>query len=182
MKGPAQSSITLRPPDGDAFAPYGSFIGPADKPGQRRFFSEHLQSRKPGSDPILHVNHIRPSTLPLDVIQLERHPFAAQCFIPLDVARYVVAVMPSDNAGNPLPDQTLAFLMPSTVGVIYHPGVWHLGATVLDRIGHFAVLMWRGGPGEDDEFRTVEPMTLTLPRDVEMHADSGAQEQSERSA
>lgn len=182
MKSPVQRSITLRSPDSDAFAPYGSFVGPAARPGQRKFFSDHLQARKPGSDPILHVNHIRPSTLPLHVVQLERHPFAAQCFIPLDVARYVVAVMPSDNEGNPLPAQTLAFLMPPTVGVIYHPGVWHLGATVLDRIGHFAVLMWRGGPGADDEFRTVEPLTLALSKDLAIHAANGAQDQSERSA
>lgn len=182
MIHPARPSILLRSPDGEAFAPYGSFIGPADKPGQRKFFSEHLQARKPGSDPIFHVNHILPSSLPLEVAQLERHPFAAQCFIPLDLARYVVAVMPSDSAGNPLPDRTLAFLMPPNLGVIYHPGVWHLGATVLDRIGHFAVLMWRGGAGEDDEFRSVPPLSLTLPQRAMIHAANGAQDPSERSA
>ena len=95
MKNPILQSVPLRTPDRVSFAPFGSFIDPAAKAGQRKFFSEHLHARKPGSDPILHVNHIKPSTLPLDVVQLERHPHAAQCFIPLDVARYVVAVMPS---------------------------------------------------------------------------------------
>jgi ureidoglycolate lyase len=50
--------------------------------------------------------------------------------------------------------------LPGTRGVIYAPGVWHMGATVLDRPGHFAVLMYRGGP-DDDEFRAVPPMTLS---------------------
>lgn len=173
-------TVQLRKPDATAFAPFGSFIDAATQAGQRKFFSEHLQARKPTSDPVLHVNHIKPSAFPIDVIQLERHPFAAQCFIPLDVARYAVAVMPSDSNGLPIPEQTLAFLMPSTIGVIYHPGVWHLGATVLDRTGHFAVLMWRGGPGADDEFLTIDAVTLTV--HAVLHSAKNAGETSERRA
>jgi ureidoglycolate lyase len=45
--------------------------------------------------------------------------------------------------------------------VIYAPGVWHMGATVLDRPGHFTVLMWRGGAEPDDEFREISPLSLT---------------------
>ena len=47
--------------------------------------------------------------------------------------------------------------------MIFNPGVWHLGATVLDRPGHFTVLMWRGGPLQDDDFRTIAPLTLIAP-------------------
>ena len=53
--------------------------------------------------------------------------------------------------------------MQGAVGVIYHSGVWHLGATVLDRLGHFTVMMWRGGVPQDDEFQNIEPLKLTLP-------------------
>jgi ureidoglycolate lyase len=155
--------ILLQPPDAAAFAPYGRFILPPDRPGRRAFYSDSLQAHPPGSAPVLHVNHVPPSELPLTVTGLERHPYAAQCFVPLDVARYAVLVMPSDAAGVPVPERALAFLVPGTIGVIYHPDVWHLGATVLDRPGHFTVLMWRGGADPDDVFRTVEPMTLALP-------------------
>lgn len=179
-KGQTATTVQLRKPDAAAFAPYGCFIDAASKAGQRKFFSEHLKARKPTSDPILHVNHIQPSSFPAEVSQLERHPYAAQCFIPLDVARYAVAVTPSDAMGQPVPEQTLAFLMPPTIGVIYKPGVWHLGATVLDRTGHFAVLMWRGGPGADDEFQTIDPMTLILPPAQLM--TERADEPSQRSA
>lgn len=157
--------VTLEKPDAEALSPYGTFIDAASQAGQRRFFSEHLQTRQPRAEPVLHVNHIRPSALPLEVTQLERHPYAAQCFMPLDVSRYVVAVMPSDRDGQPVPARTLAFLMPPTLGVIYHPGVWHLGATVLDRTGHFVVLMWRGGKGPDDDFRSIDPISLVLSSD-----------------
>jgi ureidoglycolate lyase len=155
--------ILLRPPDTRAFAPYGRFILPPDRPGRRAFYSDSLQAHPPGSAPVLHVNHVPASELPLIVTGLERHPHAAQCFAPLDVARYAVLVMPSDASGAPQPSGALGFLVPGNVGVIYHPDVWHLGATVLDRPGHFTVLMWRGGAEPDDVFRPVEPLTLALP-------------------
>lgn len=145
------------------FAPYGRLVTPPVKPGSREFYSDALQVRKDASAPVLHVNHVLPQVLPLSVARVERHPFAAQCFFPLDVSRYVVMVMPSDGAGLPCPDQAVGFLMPGSMGVIYHPGVWHLCATVLERPGHFTVLMWRGGAMQDDEFETIPPMTLLEP-------------------
>lgn len=154
------TSLVLRPPDPAAFAPYGSFVLPPDGPGERRFYSDALHIRPETSAPVLHVNSVLPQALPLTVTAVERHPFAAQCFFPLDVARYAVVVMPSDAAGLPLPAQAMGFIVPGTMGVIYARGVWHLGATVLDRPGHFTVLMWRGGPAQDDDFRTIAPLTL----------------------
>jgi ureidoglycolate lyase len=153
-------AVTLMSPDPKAFAPFGRLVTPPDAPGSRAYYSDALHERNDTSAPVLHVNHVLPQILPLSVDQIERHPFAAQCFFPLDVARYVVMVMPSDDTGGPCPDQALGFLMPANMGVIYHPRVWHLGATVLDRPGHFAVLMWRGGPTQDDDFQTIPPITL----------------------
>ena len=77
------------------------------------------------------------------------------------LVRYLVVVMPSDQDGNPVIEGTLAFLAPGTIGVIYYPNVWHLGATVLDRPGHFTVLMWRNGASPDDDFRAIAPLTLS---------------------
>lgn len=153
----------LQQPDPDAFAAYGHLVTPPDLPGKRQFYSDTLHTRAKDSAPVLHVNHVTPQSLPIEVSEIERHPHAAQCFFPLDVSRYVVMVMPSDDTGQPHPDLALAFLMPGTMGVIFNPGVWHLGATVLDRAGHFTVLMWRGGPQQDDEFRTIAPLTLIEP-------------------
>lgn len=159
------TGLTVMPvaPDAMAFAPYGHLVTPPDAPGKRQFYSDTLYQRPHASAPVLHVNHVLPQPFPITVSGIERHPHAAQCFLPIDVARYVVMVMPSDEAGAPRTDQALAFLMPGTMGVIFNPGVWHLGATVLDRPGHFTVLMWRGGVAQDDEFRTIAPLTLIDP-------------------
>lgn len=152
--------LKLQRPDAASFAPFGKFVIPPDEPGKRRVFSEALHQRHETSAPVLHVNHVRPTTLPIQVTHIERHPHAAQCFFPLEVSRYVVVVMPSDAAGQPCPDEALALLMPGSMGVIINSGVWHAGATVLDRAGHFAVLMWRGGDVQDDDFLTIDPLTL----------------------
>ena len=137
--------VALSEPNDEAFASFGRFVTAPDRPGERAFYSEALREHGPESVPILHVNQVPRTKLPAEITKIERHPQAAQCFLPLEVARYVVVVMPSDHLGNPSVDQMVAFLLPATMGVIYHPNVWHVGATVLDRPGSFAVLMWREG-------------------------------------
>ena len=154
--------LRLRPPDPDAFRPFGTLVSPPAEAGQRAFYSDGLHEHPEASAPVLHVNKVMPSKLPRRVETIECHPFAPQCFLPLDVSRYLILVMPSDNSGAPLLDKAIGFVVPGTLGVIYRPGVWHMGATVLDRPGHFAVLMWRGGKQEDDVFRSVSPITLTI--------------------
>ena len=152
--------LSLEAPDAAAFASFGRLVRAPDKQGDRAYYSEHLGSQKPGCAPVLHVNHVPPSVLPLTIEALERHPYAQQAFIPLNVAHYVVVVAPSDEDGAPVPSGARAFLLPGTIGVIYRRRVWHAGATVLDRPGNFAVLMWRAEDGEDDVFLRIDPLTV----------------------
>ena len=48
------------------------------------------------------------------------------------------------------------------MGVVYHPGTWHAGITVLDSEATFAVMMWRGGE-DDDVFAPIEVNVDALP-------------------
>lgn len=157
MNGPA---LRLDSPDDAAFAPFGEFVAPPSEGVRRRFYSAHFDQRPNGTAPQVHVNSVAASHLPIECGGVERHPHAAQCFLPLDVARYIVLVMPSRADGSPDPRGARAFLVPGNRGVIYRPMVWHMGATVLDRPGNFAVLMWRGGSLQDDEFRNIPPLLL----------------------
>ncbi len=154
------ATIPLLPPDAAAFAPFGQFVVPPDAPGARRFYSDAFAGAPADTVPVIHVNHVHHRVLPFAIGQIERHPHAAQCFVPLDVLRYAVVVLPSDPNGDPDPAGALGFVVPGTMGVIYAPGVWHLGATVLDRDGSFVVTMWRDGAQADDEFRDISPLTL----------------------
>ncbi|HMO08426.1 MAG TPA: ureidoglycolate lyase [Paracoccaceae bacterium] len=148
-------------PDAAAFAPYGALIEPPQAPGDRRMFSDWI-APVAGLAPQFHINHVAPAALPLRLDMVERHPHSAQAFVPMDVSRYLVTVMPEAADGRPDPAAALCFLMPGTMGVIYRRDAWHAGITVLDRPGAFAVLMWRGAV-DDDVTAQVAPRLIDLP-------------------
>ncbi len=141
----------------ERFAPFGVVIDRPEQAGERAFYSRWLGGE--GLSPVFHVNNVPLSTLPATVSRLERHPHAAQCFVPLDVSRYLVTVAPALEDGTPDLSQVETFLVPGTLGVIYAPGVWHAGMSVVDRAGAFAVLMWRGA-NDDDVFTDIAPLQL----------------------
>jgi len=151
-------TLTARDPDPAAFASFGVFLQPPVGVGERSTFGQWLEP-VPGLSQHCHLNRVAPSTLPFTLDRVERHPHAPQLFLPMGVSRYLVTVMPSDDGGAPDPVQALAFLVPGTVGVAYHPGTWHAGITVLDTEATFAVLMWRGGE-EDDVFTPIPPLEV----------------------
>ncbi len=153
-----EMTLTLRAPDSAAFAPFGVFLEPPSAVGERAMFGTWLEP-VPGMVQQCHLNRVAPSTLPVTVDQVERHPHAAQVFVPVGVSRYLVTVMPSDETGGPDPQRALAFVVPGTLGVAYRPGTWHAGIAVLDTEASFAVLMWRGG-AEDDVFAAIPPIEL----------------------
>ena len=147
----------IAPITAEAFAPFGTLIARPASIGERSFYSNWLGGD--GLSPVLHVNHVAQSALPVTLDSLERHPHAAQVFVPLDVGRYLVTVAPSLPDGRPDLAGLRSFEVPASIGVIYATGVWHAGARVLDRDGAFAVLMWRGA-ADDDVFTAIEPVDL----------------------
>lgn len=155
----------LLAPDAGRFAPFGTFVEAPAGVGVRQMYSEWL-APVPGLAPQFHTNRVAASTLPLSIDRVERHPHAAQAFLPLDVSRYIVTVMTADAAGAPDPASALSFLLPPTLGVVYRAGVWHAGITVLDREASFAVLMWRGAP-DDDVFAAIPPVRVAAPAAME---------------
>jgi ureidoglycolate lyase len=145
-------------PDAAAFAAFGAFIDAPPRVGERRLYSEWL-APVPGLRLQVHTNRVAAATAPLTVTRVERHPHAAQAFVPLDTGRYLVTVLPSTVDGAPDLDAARAFVLPPTLGVVYRPGVWHAGITALDREATFVVLMWRGAV-DDDAFADVPPLLV----------------------
>ncbi len=163
-------TVKLQDPDPSAFAPFGVFLEPPAGVGDRSMFGEWLEP-VPGLSYQCHLNRVAPSTLPLTVKQVECHPHAAQLFLPMGVSHYLVTVMPSNAAGSPDSAHALAFVVPGTLGVVYHPGTWHAGIAVLDAEASFAVLMWRGEE-DDDVFAAIPPIELQ-PEHTETLSDFG---------
>ena len=163
-------TVVVRRPDAAAFEPYGAFLEPPGDAGERAMFGDWLRP-VPGCVQQCHLNRVAPSTLPLKLDRVERHPHAAQLFLPMgEVSRYLVTVMPSDESGAPDPDRAEAFVVPGSLGVVYRPGTWHAGIAVLGGEGSFAVMMWRGR--EDDDVFVAIPSLVVRP------ADSVAREQA----
>jgi ureidoglycolate lyase len=151
-------SLVAGPPDPEAFAPFGVFVSRPEEFGGRAHFEEWLGPVQ-GRAPHYHLNRVAPTALPATVSQVERHPHAPQLFLPVGVSRYLITVMPSDDTGAPDASGARAFVVPGTMGIVYHPGVWHAGISVLDGEGSFAVMMWRGGEGDDD-FAAIGPIQV----------------------
>ena len=145
-------------PDAATFSPFGALIEKPDAAGDRRMFSHWLPPVE-GLALQFHLNQVAPSALPFALSQVERHPHAAQAFVPVDVSRYLVTVMPSAADGTPDVAGARCFVLPGNVGVVYRRDVWHAGMTVLDRPGSFAVLMMRGA-ADDDVMLSVPTMTI----------------------
>lgn len=141
-------------PSSRAFAPFGEWISAPAEPGARVFYTDWLGSDHPGATPRLHVNSVLAVMLPHRVTVLERHPHAAQIFLPLEVHRYLVVAAPSLPDGTPALAGAQAFIVPGNLGVVYRKGTWHASAMALDRTAHFAVSMWRNDR-DDDEFVTL---------------------------
>jgi ureidoglycolate lyase len=157
-------------PDPEAFSPFGSFITAPDDVGGRAHFESWLEP-VPDRAPSYHLNRVAPTSLPVTVDRVERHPHAPQLFLPVGVSRYLITVMPSDAQGAPDPTRARSFEVPGTMGVAYRPGVWHAGISVLDAEGSFAVMMWRGEEGDDD-FQAIAPLTVVASR-TSTGADDG---------
>ncbi|WP_062013586.1 ureidoglycolate lyase [Aureimonas sp. AU4] len=153
--------VACAPLTEDAFRPFGTLIAPPGAVGERRRFDAllHPAPSEPGLAPVFHTNLVAPVTLPHEIAALERHPHAAQGFVPLDAGRFLVVVAPSTASGEPDLSAVRSFVAPGGVGVVYGRGVWHAGARALDRAASFAVLMWRGLP-DDDVFLSVPPIRI----------------------
>lgn len=157
--------VHARAPDAEAFAPFGAFVEPPAEVGTRAHFGEWLEPRE-GLTQQSHVNRVTPATLPATIERVERHPHAAQLFLPMGVSRYLVTVMPATEGGAPDVEDALAFVVPGTVGVVYRPGTWHTGIMALDHEASFAVFMHRGAE-DDDVFAPIEALHVYGPGDRE---------------
>ncbi|MET0427111.1 MAG: ureidoglycolate lyase [Microvirga sp.] len=147
----------------DGFERFGLIIRHDGAAGDRFDFSRVFESTDTGLVPRLHVNRVEPSTLPLTLTSLERHPAAWQTFLPLDVQRYLACVAIPLADGRPDLTTLQAWILDGQTGVAFAPGIWHAGATVFDAPARFAVIWPRRDAAGDTEM-------FTLPQPVQVDA------------
>jgi ureidoglycolate lyase len=139
-------TVTARPMDAAAFAPYGTVIQAGS--GTRRDINDswcarwHDQCRPDIRDGEVSISvfEARARALPYRLDLIERHPDGSQAFLPLTAHPFLVVASDGPEA------VPLAFVTAPHQGVQFHRGTWHGVLTPLADPGLFAVVD-RVGPG-----------------------------------
>lgn len=153
--------MQVQPLTSQAFAPYGDVLA-VPRANGRWDADASLFSARAAARPSLTLSQRDPVVLPLQVLRMERHAFSSQTFLPLAPARFLVLVAPHAPGGGPDMARAQAFLAGPGQGVTYGRDVWHHPMAVLDAPARFAVLIWKDGGADDEEFVDVTPFTLDL--------------------
>ena len=148
--------VCLKPLSAEAFAPFGSLVQLGDGP-RRGHVAGAVERTAQATEPQLWIATVQEAvTLPLTLKALERHPFSAQTFIPLNGCAYLVVVCHADDSGMPDLETLQAFRANADQGVTYRRNVWHHGLSVLQARAQFVVSMTFTGEHNDDVFTPLD--------------------------
>ncbi|MDX7950598.1 ureidoglycolate lyase [Lichenihabitans sp. Uapishka_5] len=167
------SVLALRPEplEPDAFAPFGSVIRfdaglarPVNEGTALRADTAALFDTRPGTRPRLALYRTDAQAWPLRVSLFERHPEAAQSFVSLDVALFLVVVAPPGHDGKPDRLRARAFLGRAGMGMSYRVDQWHTPILALGTGGDLLMLMAEHGDARDCiEHRLDAPLLILEP-------------------
>jgi ureidoglycolate lyase len=163
---PDSVRLTPTPLSAEAFAPYGAVLRHGrlvrvnDGLAERRDALFNLPGLEPEARLCLSVFDVGVRALPFSIVSFERHPHTAQAFLPITECRALVVVAGTAADGGVDPGTMLAFAAAPGEGVLYAPGVWHLGLTSLDRPGQFHMAMWLGSRPDTEMLAAGCPVTV----------------------
>ena len=147
--------LVMRPLTQEAFRPFGE-VTLMDEGSRRIPLPGAFERTDAAVEPRLWVATVsNASVLPMTLRTLERHPYSAQTFLPIN-APYLVVVCHSDEAGQPDTTTLQAFHATAQQGVTYARNVWHHGLSVLESPARFVVSMSFTGTGGDDIFLPLD--------------------------
>jgi len=158
--------ILLRPEalTSERFAPYGDVIETSlDKTNamnEARFerFDDLCDIDLGDGDVAISVARCRtPTSLPLRIDMVERHPLGSQAFVPLTPCRMVIVVAPPGECVEAT--QLRAFVSNGRQGINYHRGAWHMPLIAFDAGQEFLIID-RGGEESNYEQHTLDTIVM----------------------
>lgn len=155
-----QAPIRARPLTPGAFAPFGQVLMALYDEPHRAEFAARLENYRVHATLNMAFLRSSPPSGPTVVRVLERHPYSAQSFVPVQGTRYLVTVCPAGEDGEPDVPQLAAFVAEGHQAVNYAAGVWHAPHAVLDGPGTFIMLRWDVGTAADTE---LHPLASPVP-------------------
>lgn len=148
----------------ERFAPYGDVIeasaGTARAMNDARFerFDNLCDVDLADGDVAIGVTRCRtPTSLPLRIDKVERHPLGSQAFVPLSRSIMVVVVAPPGEAVRA--DDLRAFVTNGRQGINYHRGTWHLPLLGFEAGQEFLVVD-RGGDDANCEVHEFDEVIV----------------------
>jgi ureidoglycolate lyase len=148
--------VCLKPLTPEHFAPFGQVVELGDGPRRGHVIGATERTTQ-ANEPQLWIATVQQAvTLPVTLKALERHPFSAQTFIPLNGCPYLVVVCHTDASGMPDLQTLQAFRASGNQGVTYRRNVWHHGLSVLQARAQFVVSMTFTGEQNDDVFTPLQ--------------------------
>ena len=158
--GSSQITLVPEPLTSAGFAPFGEVIEAAvdsssamNEARFERFDDLCTVDLAPGGRVAISIASCStPTTLPLHIDKIERHPLGSQAFVPLQSCKMVVVVAPpgEDFAAADL----RAFVTRPRQGFNYHRGTWHMPLIAFTAADQFLVID-RGGDEPNCEERML---------------------------
>ena len=163
-------TLQVLPLTKERFQPYGDVIetsrGAADGMNAARFERfDNLAGIDIDDDGFVSVSIARcrtPTSLPLRLDMVERHPLGSQAFVPLSVCQMVVVVAPPVEGVDI--DELRAFVSNGRQGINYRRGTWHM-PLISFTAGQEYLIIDRGGEGQNCEEHMLDDDVL-LPADM----------------
>jgi ureidoglycolate lyase len=157
-------SLQPEPLTKERFAPYGDVVETSldrsDAMNAARFerFNDLCDVDLDGGDVSISVARCRtPTTLPLRIDVVERHPLGSQAFVPLKPCRMVVVVAPPGESFDVT--DLRAFVTNGRQGVNYHRGTWHMPLIAFDA-GQEFLIVDRGGEETNCEQQDLDDAVI----------------------
>ena len=99
-----------------------------------------------------------PTSLPLRLDMVERHPLGSQAFVPLSRCKMLIVVAPPEESVEA--SALRAFVTNGRQGINYHRGTWHMPLIAFEA-GQEYLIIDRGGKEPNCDMHTLdEPILL----------------------
>jgi ureidoglycolate lyase len=165
----AEATLLAQPLTAAGFAPFGTVNAPpADASGgqainadttQRFELVAPLDLQRAGGHGVLALYRSQPRSVPMQLLEMERHSLGMQMFMPLHGQRFVVVVA---APGDTCPATALqAFVTDGSQGVLLAAGTWHHPLLALDG-GDYLVLERRSAVVDCEVLPLPAPVLLML--------------------
>jgi ureidoglycolate lyase len=160
-------TITLQPEllTRERFAPYGDVIETSressDAMNEARFerFDDlcRIDLINDGRIAVSIARCRTPTSLPLRLDIVERHPLGSQAFVPLRPCKMVIVVAPPEESVDA--SALRAFVTNGRQGINYHRGTWHMPLIAFEA-GQEYLIIDRGGEEPNCDMHTLDDPIL----------------------